>query len=220
MSPAELQQWITAHGHPLVIDGECGPATRSALIAAFTNPAAPAVTTVEINALAIRLGCSPKQVRAVATVESGRSAFKDGRPKLLFERHKFHRFTHGQFPMAAWNNPNGGGYGEDSWDKLAHAACQDVGAAFSSASWGRFQVLGQHWQGLGYESPLEMAYSTVESEAAHYEMLARYIERFNLKDAIRALSADPNRNRSFASQYNGPKYEVFRYHEKLAEAMA
>jgi hypothetical protein len=221
MNTADLQQWICDHGHAITVDGEGGDETRVGLVAAFANPKAPAVTDAEIAALATRLGCSTKQLRAVATVESGRSAFDtEGRPKMLFERHKFNRFTNGHFPMSAWNNPNPGGYGEDSWNKLAHAACQDAGSAFSAASWGRFQVLGQYWQGLNYASSLEMAYSTVGSEAAHYEMLARYVERFNLKAALAVLSADAEHNRPFAAAYNGPAYEKFSYHTKLAEAMA
>jgi hypothetical protein len=221
MTLADLQQWLGAHGQLVPVDGEGGPVTREAIAAAFTNPGAPLVLDAEISGLALRLGCSPKQLRAVATVESGRSAFDpEGRPKMLFERHKFNRFTNSKFPTSAWNNPMAGGYGEDSWNKLTHAACQDVDAAFSAASWGRFQVLGQHWQGLGYESPLEMAYSTVGSEAAHYEMLARYIERFNLKPALAVLSTDADNNRPFASAYNGPAYEKFSYHLQLAGAMA
>lgn len=221
MNPADFQQWLGTHGRPVVVDGQPGPATRAALLDVFTNPNAPVITATEIDALAQRLGCEPKQIRAVAAVESGRSAFDDqGRPKMLFERHKFFKLTGGRFPLAPWNNPSAGGYGENSWDKLARAACQDVAAAFSSASWGRFQVLGLHWQGLYYSSPLEMAYSTVVSEAAHYDMLARYIERFNLKPALAELSTDPDDNRRFAAAYNGPVYEKFRYHLKLAEAMA
>jgi hypothetical protein len=218
---AAFQQWLCDHGHPVAVDGEGGAQTREALVAAFSNPDAPVVTNTQVADLATRLGCSMKQLRAVATVESGRSAFDaEDRPKMLFERHKFNRFTNGRFPMSAWNNPMAGGYGENSWDKLCHAACQDVDAAFSAASWGRFQVLGQYWQGLGYPSSLEMAYSTVGSEAAHYEMLARYIERFNLKSALAVLSADADHNRPFAAAYNGPAFEKFAYHLKLAEAMA
>jgi hypothetical protein len=221
MTLADLQQWLCDHGHSVLVDGEGGPETREVIDAAFTNPDAPGVSPDDIIALATRLGCTAKQLTAVATVESGRSAFdSEGRPKMLFERHKFNRFTTGRFPMSAWNNPMAGGYGEDSWNKLSHAACQDVDAAFSAASWGRFQVLGQYWQGLGYESPLALAYSTVSGEVAHYELLARYIERFNLKSALAVLSIDPDHNRPFAAAYNGPAFEKFAYHAKLAEAMA
>jgi len=59
----------------------------------------------------------------------------------------------------------------------------------------------------------------VQSEADHYELLARYIEVFGLTGALRALSADPDDCRDFAKRYNGPAYEKNRYHVKLAEAM-
>lgn len=220
MTASEFQQWLGAHGHPVLVDGKPGPITRAAIIAAFTSNCAPAVTDADIAALAARLGCTARQIRAVAKVESGGSAFdKLGRPKILFERHLFYRFTNARFGILAWSHPNGGGYNEDSWDKLTHAACEDVDAAFSAASWGKFQILGMHWQGLGYPSPLEMAYSCVISEAAHYEMFARYLERNNLVTALRAISTNPRDNQALAAGYNGPSYRKFDYDVRLADAM-
>lgn len=221
MNTLELQRWLSAHGQPVLPDGVCGPITRSAIVSAFTSNCAPAVMDQDIVALATRLGCSPKQLRAVAKVESGGSAFDaQGRPKILFERHLFHRMTDGQWSPTIYSNPNGGGYAMDSWEKLTLAASKDVDAAFSSASWGKFQVLGCHWNVLGYPSPIEMAYSTVTSEAAHYEMLARYVEHNGLKPALAKLSTDPERNIPFARAFNGPSFRQFSYHSKLASAMA
>lgn len=220
MNVADFQQWLNAHGQQVSVDGKAGPATRAAIIAAFSNPCAPAVNDADILVLASRLGCTTKQIRAVAKVESGGSAFdKQGRPKILFERHIFYRLTDGKYPITTFNQAKGGGYDQDSWDKLTRATAYDVDAAFASASWGRFQVLGSHWKALGYPSPLEMAYSTVTSEAAHFEMLARFVEANGLKDELRALSGDPEDNRAFAKAYNGPAYERFSYHRKLAVAM-
>lgn len=220
MTPTEFQRWLGAHGQPVVVDGKPGPQTRAATIAAFTNNCASAVTDDDIDAIADRLGCTVKQIRAVAAVESGGAAFdKQGRPKILFERHLFHRLTNGAHGLTPFSNPKGGGYAEDSWVKLTYAACKDAKAAFGSASWGRFQVLGLHWLALQYPSALEMAYSTVTSEAAHFEMLARYIEHNGLKPAIQQLSTDPEDCRDFARSYNGPSYRKFSYHEKLARAM-
>jgi hypothetical protein len=221
MTPMELQQWLNAHGQMVVVDGQCGPKTREAIVNAFTSDCASAVTDADIATLATRLGCSVKQLKAVAKVESGGSAFdRFGRPKILFERHLFHRFTGGRFGQTAWSNPKGGGYNEDSWDKLTRAACQDVGSAFAAISIGKFQVLGTHWDLLGYPSALEMAYTAVTSEAAHYEMLARYIEVNRLTAALKALSTDPERNVAFARAYNGPAFKRFQYDVKLAQAMA
>lgn len=228
MNISELQLWLGAHGQPITVDGEAGPKTRAAIQAVFTNPCAEAVTDDQIQQLADRLGCSPKQLRAVGQVESAGGGFDhDGHPKILFERHLFHRFTNGIYSRTIFSDPVGGGYNLGSWPKLMLAACKDVQAAFAATSWGKFQVLGAHACGsyprfmdLGYPSPLEMAYTTVTSEGAHYEMLARYIEKAGLKDALAGISTNPDDNRALAKGYNGPQYERFDYHEKLAKAMA
>lgn len=221
MTPTELQQWLGAHGQPVAVDGKPGPITRAAIIAAFTNTCAEAVTDADIAALANRLGCTAKQLKAMASVESGGNAFDNqGRPKILFERHLFHRFTGGRYGLTNFSNPKGGGYSESSWDKLTRAACLDADAAFSAVSWGRFQVLGMHWQSLNYPSPIDMAYSTVTSEAGHLDMLGRYIDRNGLRAKLAALSTNPDDNRALARAYNGVRYEDFNYHVKLANAMA
>lgn len=229
MTPIDLQQWLGAHGQPVLVDGRPGPQTRAAILAVFTNPCAASVSAQDIEALADRLGCTEKQLRAVATVESGGSAYdRNGRPKILFERHLFHRFTFGRHSPASYSQSSGGGYGEDSWEKLALAACKDAEAAFAAVSWGKFQVLGAHagtpirngFLDLGYPSSLELAYSTVTGEAAHYELLCRYIEKAGLKPALSRLSTNATDNRQFAALYNGPGYNRFQYDVKLARAMA
>ncbi len=220
MTIAELQRWLGEHGQPVVVDNVAGPKTRDAIKAAFVNTCASAVTGEEIAALATRLGCTVKQLRAVAKVESGGSAFDaNGRPKILFERHKFYAFTGGRFGLTSFSNPKGGGYNENSWEKLVHAACKDPLTAFASVSWGRFQIMGFHWNSLGYPSAIDMAYSTVTGEGAHYEMLARFIEKNGLKAPLAALSTDPDDNVALARCYNGPAFRNFNYHKRLAEAM-
>ena len=221
MTPLKLQLWLNAHGAALVVDGQCGPKTRDAIKAVFANPHAPAVNDADITVLASRLGCTPKQLKAVSIVESGGKAYDDqGRPKILYERHIFSRLTKHIHDTTAFSNPKGGGYNDSSWDKLVNAACKDADAAFASCSWGKFQIMGMHWRLLGYSSPIDMAYETVKSEAASYEMLARFIEKNNMKGALQRLSTNPSDNVAFASSYNGPAFRNFKYHEKLARAMA
>lgn len=220
MTPQELQLWIAAHGQPLVADGAFGPQSRKALECVFTNTCADATTEADMATFAARLGCSVKQLKAVSLVESGGAGFDDkGRPKILFERHLFHRFTNGKFSPASYSQAAGGGYKESSWDKLGLAAGKSVFAAFEAVSWGKFQVLGMWWDELGYSSPVEMAYSAVVSEDAHYEMLIRYIEHNKMQAAVRAISTNAADCRAFAKGYNGPAYQKFKYDEKLARAM-
>jgi hypothetical protein len=221
MNCSDFQKWLQEHGQALVVDGLCGPKTRAALTGAFTNSCAQSVTDDEIATFAARLGCSVKQIMAVALVESSASGFdRLGRPKILFERHLFWRYTRGIFGKTPYSDDRGGGYDIDSWQKLELAACKDVDSAFASCSWGKFQVLGAHWRALSYPSPLEMAYSAVTGEAAHYEMLCRYVEVNGLTGALKRLSMNPHDNAEFARKYNGPAFEQFAYHTKLASAMA
>lgn len=221
MDVAGLQLWLNAHGQDLTVDGQSGPRTRAAIINAFTNRQAPAASEDDIAAFAAELGCSLKQLRAVAKVESAGGGFTTaGMPKILFERHYFWRLTQGRFLVSPWNDAKGGGYGDDSWVKLTMAAGQDPEAAFSSASWGKFQIMGAHWSALGYPSPIAMAYAMTRSEAAHYDALVRFIRANHLEAKLKALSTRPADCESFAAAYNGPGFRKFKYHIKLAGAMA
>jgi hypothetical protein len=209
------------HAIGVATDGRWGPVSRAALVVRFTNPQAPAITPEQLAAIAADLGCTVRQINAVASVESSGGGFdKTGKPKILFERHLFHRLTGGRYSPAPYSNAAGGGYDEPSWSKLAYAAGRDPDAAFSACSWGKFQVLGTHWSKLGYASAYELAFSTVQSEAAHYELLSRYVRTFGLADELRAVSADPETCRGFAAGYNGPGYRNFKYHTRIAEAFA
>lgn len=201
-------------------DGVWGGGSRARLVAAFSNPRAPAAADADIQAIADRLGCSLAQIKAVAAVESRGAAFDaQGRPKILFERHLFHRATGGRFSPAPFSLATPGGYSESSWDKLAAACGKDVDAAFGSVSWGKFQVLGKWWRELGYPSAFDLAFSTAANEASHYELLARFVSINNLKPALRAMTHNPETCRGFARGYNGPGYETNRYHVKLAAAL-
>lgn len=220
MNISEFQTWLNAKGQNLVVDGDGGPKTRAAIMAVFTNKNAPKAEDEDFEACAERLGCSVKQMRAIAKVESTGSGFdKFGRPKILFERHKFWHATQGRFGNSDWSNPNAGGYDHDSWDKLCHAACQDPMAAFGSASWGAFQIMGYHALSLGYASPLAMAYVMTQSEADQIDAFARFIEANDLDDEVRAISVFPETNVPFSRGFNGKGYAKFRYHIRIAEAM-
>lgn len=234
MNLADFQRWLNAHGANLVVDGLRGPSTRSAILNVFVNRSAPAVTPQQIAQIAARLGGSPRQLAAVAKVESAGGGWDDaGRLKCLYERHYFWRRLRIVIPLLS--NPTPGGYTvdadrdgiNDSWEKVADAAMRSPISAFESASWGKFQIMGA-WASakdkagkplLGYANPIEFVWALSGSEAAHYDALARFIEMNGLIRAFRALSTDPDSCRAFAKGYNGPRYEKGGYHRKLAEAM-
>jgi hypothetical protein len=224
MTIEDLQRRIGVAG-----DGYFGPVSRRALLAGFTNFQAVALTDRDMAEAARRLGCSLPQIRAVRKVEAaGKGYDKAGMPKILYERHLFHRLTGSRFSPAPFSNRAAGGYTNDancdgivdSWDRLCEAiATGEVDAAFQSCSWGLFQVLGQWWDELEYPSPFAMAWTSAQSEGDQLEMFVRYVEHFDLQDELRRLSPNPVTCRPFAAAYNGPGYRKFSYDEKLAEAL-
>jgi hypothetical protein len=217
MSIAELQKVIGINP-----DGVWGAKSRAVFSEHFTNREANGLNEADFSAAANRLGCSVRQIKAVRQVEAAASGFDgQGRPKILFERHKFHRFTGGRFSICYFSNPKGGGYGTDSWEKLnAAIATGSVDAAFMSCSWGAFQVMGQYWSDLGYPSPYALAWTCTQSEGDQLELMIRYIEHFGLADELRALTSNPASCAPFAAAYNGPNYRQNSYDTKLAKAMA
>jgi N-acetylmuramidase len=228
MDVRSMQTWLNAHGANIPVDGLGGPSTRSAILQVFTNKKAPAISDVELRSIAAYLG-DPNGIRLkkVAKVEAAGSGwFNSGLVKILYERHIFYRRTSGKFGITELSNSKAGGYTIDannddiidSWEKLAKAACLDPLAAFESVSIGKFQVMGFHANKLGYSNALEMMWAASQSEAAQYEMCARYINKFDLRDEFLKISNDPADCVAFAKGYNGAGYAKFSYHVKLARA--
>lgn len=207
-----------------------GPRSRAALTAKLSNPHAPALTEADFKAAADRLGVPVGYIKGVRKVEAPRGPFDaDGKPSILYERHKFrnHTVPRGRFDhtnSALSGGPYGrGGYGAYSaqYDKLFDAIALDPHAAFNACSWGAFQVMGEHAEALGYVNSYGMAKSLVTGEAAHLETFVRYVEVFKLVDELRACRpGDPASCVPFVSRYNGKGYATFNYDVKFAAAIS
>lgn len=224
MTLRDLQLWLNAHGANLVVDGRAGPNTRSAILNVFANKSAPAVSDTDVSRIAKRLGGTVQQVMAVAKVESAGGGWDNsGRLKCLYERHYFWKRVQIRIPLLS--DPTPGGYTidadrdgiNDSWEKVADAAMRNPIAAFESASWGKFQIMGAWAPKLGYVNAIEFVWALSRGEYAHYEALATFIEVNGLLPAFRRLSTDWRDNTAFARGYNGPKQQG--YDRKLADAM-
>ncbi|MFC4255374.1 DUF3380 domain-containing protein [Altererythrobacter xixiisoli] len=233
MNTKQSQTWLNARGAELVVDGQFGPKSKAAMIEAFRNRSAPAVTPADIAALAARLKCTTRQIGAVAQVEGGGSGWdRSGLLACLYERHYLWRRVK---TWALWSgarqaylsNPTPGGYTtdvndngmNDSWEKLADAtALFGVEAALECASFGKFQIMGAHWKALGYSSALDFVWQLSRNEAAHYDAFGRYLEVNRLLPALRAINGDPENARPLARGYNGTGYEKGGYHIKIAAA--
>ena len=201
-------------------DGVVGPATMAAL-----SRGSRTLTGGDLSLAAESLGVDVASVRAVTHVESRASGFlSDGRPVILFERHIMRRrlaelgrdvdLLQRYLPEIINGVPGGYKGGSAEHDRLYLAQQIDFDSAVESASWGLFQIMGFHWQALGYESAKAFARAMNQSEGQQLDAFVRFIKAdAGLHRALRSKNwAD------FAARYNGPAYSKNQYDVKLAEA--
>lgn len=207
----------------LVADGIAGPKTYSALATGRRDPKH--LADADLLRAADTLGVPVACVRAVNEVESSGSGFlADGRPVILFERHVFWKRLQlrgiDPAPVAA-KSPNivaqsRGGYqgGAAEYTRLACAELIDAGAACESASWGAFQVMGYHWERLGYSSVDDFVARMESGEAEQLDAFVRYVAA----DMGLVAALKGRKWAAFAKAYNGPDYAANLYDVKLARA--
>jgi len=207
-------------------DGDFGSKSKARLLELLTNPKPVLLTPSDLQRTADLLRAPVAIIRAVRKVEAPRGAFdSNGRPSILFERHKFRAHSNGAFDDVAPDlsgPPYGaGGYGTfaGQYDKLMRACSLDPEAAFNACSWGAFQVLGENAAAMGYGTAIDMAFALVAGEPAHLECFVRFVRMKRLEDELRAcLPGDPGSCIPFVTGYNGTGFLQFGYHIKLAEA--
>ena len=205
----------------LVVDGIYGPKTEAYLKSAETGHL---LKQSDIDAAAVALGVDAASVLAVNEVEGGSGFIKPGYPVILFERHVFWRqlLAHGVDPVPLSKtypglvNQSRGGYagGASEYTRLGAAKQIHAAAAFESTSWGAFQIMGYHWELLGYDSVQAMVTAAQQSEGAHLDMFVRFIQA----DPALHKALKGRKWAAFARGYNGPAYADNLYDVKLARA--
>ena len=176
------------------------------------------LTASDFERAAASLECEVAALRAVAKVESLGSGFlRDGRPKILFERHKFHRFTGGQYSHGHpdISSPRAGGYlgGVREYDRLGIAMALDRDAALKSASWGAFQIMGFNHALAGFEAVEPFARAMASGSSAQLAAFVAFIRSQGLDRALREHDWP-----AFARGYNGADYRRNRYDARMASA--
>jgi hypothetical protein len=216
----------------LVADGIAGSKTQTMLAG---NDCQQLLKNVDLVNAAQRLDVPLASVYAVNEVESKGKGFLDnGKPVILFERHIMYRqlskvrqvdddpaeLKHHADQLAATNpaivNPKAGGYagGTAEHQRLATARLMDDTAALESASWGAFQIMGFHWQRLGYASVQDFVTAMSTSESQQFDAFVRFIET----DPVLYKALKARKWAEFAKLYNGPDYQRNLYDIKLQRA--
>lgn len=216
----------------LVVDGVAGSKTQGALAGADYQLL---LKNADLVSAAERLGVPLASVYAVNEVESKGAGFLDnGKPAILFERHVMYRrlstVRHDGDDAAALKrhadqlavtnpaivNPKSGGYagGSAEHQRLATARLIDDTAALESASWGAFQIMGYHWQRLGYSSVQDFVAALSAGESQQFDAFVRFIET----DPVLHKALKARKWAEFAKLYNGPDYQRNLYDIKLQRA--
>lgn len=210
----------------LVMDGTAAEKTLAHLL--HGQPARRYLAQADLVGAAAKLGIELAAMQAVNEVESAGSGFEaNGKPKILFERHVFRRqllahkvpaaevdaliATH---PTIISTAPGGYQGGTAEHQRLARASQIHPAAAIESASWGAFQIMGHHWQALGYESAQAFAGAMATSEAQQLDAFMRFIKA----DPALHKALKGKKWAEFAKRYNGPAYARNLYDVKLERA--
>ena len=214
-------------------DGMVGPKTLAALNSSGNKtPTSPTETTTTANLntsstlteddfkqAAELLKCEVAAIKAVAEVESRGAGFMpDGRPTILFERHKFHSFTNGAFAATHpdISRKSAGGYGAGGahqWDRFNQAAALNNTAAIKSCSWGKFQLMGFNFANCGFATLQDFHAAMLKSEGEQLKAFCHFITASGLAGALRN-----HKWAAFARGYNGKNYKINKYDTKLAAA--
>lgn len=183
------------------------------------------LTDKDFAEVAASEGVEVALLKTVAEVESAGSGFlPDGRPKILFEGHKFYANLPSNIRDRAsrerpdlcfrsWTRRHyKGGAGE--WDRLAAAIAYDREAALKSASWGAFQIMGENHAQAGYRTVQRFVNAMYAGAKEQLQAAVCFIKA----DEVMFMALKAKDWRVFARRYNGPAYEVNSYHTKLANA--
>lgn len=171
-------------------------------------------------------------IKAVIEVESAGSGFQsDGRPKILFEGHRFYYWLkqlgidptelipgNENIIYPKWVKTY---YKEDQWKRFDKAKKISVEAAIMSCSWGMFQIMGEN-----VKNGLLRRYSNLNSffvaqhlsEKEHMLDFIDFVNNKKLKGLplITYLRAKDWAN--FSYSYNGGGYKQNQYDTKLERA--
>ncbi|OOC13100.1 peptidoglycan-binding protein [Dickeya dadantii] len=163
------------------------------------------------------LNCEVAAIKAIVMTETAlNSAFiSPGKPKILYERHYFHRLTQGIYdrshPDISGSRYTSYGLESQQYERLETAMILDRRAAWMSASWGAFQIMGENYRTAGFDD--------IESFVSAMRSIDGQVFAFinHVKNTPILLSALRHKDWvKFARSYNGVSYAEKHYDVKIA----
>lgn len=207
-------------------DGKVGDKTQAALAGQSVSKF---LKGSDYAAAAVRLNVPELNIRALGATEArGVGFLKNGKAKILFERHKMYAylakfkgkdFAADQMKMCPnlVNTVTGGYKGHEAeYTRLSLAKNIHEDSALMSCSWGQFQIMGENWQDLGYNSVQDFVGQMQDSESLQLEAFIRFIET---KKGLLAALQKEDWDTVFRL-YNGPNYKKLGYEAKFMKERA
>lgn len=174
---------------------------------------------IDIPRIGAQIGVGEDELHAFMDVEASGSAFDaKGRPKMLFEPHRFYALlgkgakrdaaVKAGLAYAKWGSKP---YPKDSYPRLIKAMAIDEAAAIKAASWGLTQIMAEWHKDICYATPQAMVEAFKDSAAAHLDATVKLLRAWKVDDDLRA-----HRWAVVAKTWNGPAYKKNSYDTKLA----
>ena len=224
----------------LVVDGLVGSKTWSTLIEKdqqlilFNDKF---LSESDVKEFAEQFKLDIAVVKAVNSVESrGKGFLTHGRPVILFEGHVFWKeleirginpnsYVLDRYKDVLYKRWTKNFYrgGAEEYTRLEKAAgmsdkSEFHDAAYCSASWGSFQIMGYHYKALGYVSIDHFVSQMYDHEREHLSAFGKFI-------SVNEVSGKPlvdwlreKKWAKFARGYNGVGYQQNKYDIKLQKA--
>ena len=217
-----VKKWQTEHG--LLADGIVGPKTWMKLIE--NDLKSGSLTDADYIKAAVELNVEVAVLKAIKTVESGGKAMQNGIPTMLFEGHVFwqrlvarkidpNKYVKGNENILykTWTKKYYTGRNAGEYARLQKAIKINEAAAYESASYGMFQIMGMHYKTCGYKSAKEFYDALCKSEDAHFYAFINFIKAKGIVPYMQKKDWA-----KIAYLYNGSGYKANKYDVKLANA--
>lgn len=217
----------------LVVDGWVGYNTWKSLLIDYRNKVhsdnkdGSDISDLDYDLFSDLLGIESAVLKAVQKVETGgKGGFcSNGKPQILFEGHVFWKELEklGISPEkygSAWSNvlykswdrtKYKGGSGE--WDRLELAKKININAAYKSASWGMYQIMGNNYAKCGCKTIGEFVELMSKDSFSQFILGIEFLKNTGMVKYLKAKDWA-----SFARVYNGSGYKQNKYDEKLEKA--
>ena len=217
-----VKKWQAVNG--LTADGIIGNKSWMKLIE--NDLKSGALTDADYIKAAVELNVEVAVLKAVKTVESGGKAMQNGIPTMLFEGHVFwkqlqarkidpNKYVKGNENILykTWTKKYYTGRNAGEYARLQKAIKINEAAAYESASYGMFQIMGNNYKVCGYNSAKEFYQALCKSEDAHFYSFINFIKAKGIVPYMQKKDWA-----QIAYRYNGSCYKANKYDIKLAAA--